>query len=60
MGALDGKNVVVIGGTSGIGLAVATAAKDAGANVWGASRTQEKIDAAAAGQPDIRFRPGHA
>ena len=57
MGALDGKNVVVIGGTSGIGLAVAAAAKDAGANVWGASRTQEKIDAAAARHPDIRFRP---
>lgn len=45
---LDGKRVVVIGGSSGIGLAVARAALDAGAAVTIASRSQDRLDAAAA------------
>ena len=53
--SLQGKNVVIIGGTSGIGLATAVMAQAAGANVWAASRTQEKISQAAALHPLIQF-----
>ncbi|MFV0594490.1 SDR family oxidoreductase [Shewanella sp.] len=42
----QGKNVVVVGGTSGINLAIANAFAQAGANVAVASRSQDKIDAA--------------
>ena len=52
---LTGKNVVVIGGTSGIGLATATAALQQGAEVWAASRSQDKIDRAQSDHPDIHF-----
>jgi NAD(P)-dependent dehydrogenase (short-subunit alcohol dehydrogenase family) len=55
MSALNGQNVVVIGGTSGIGLATAVAAKDAGANVWSASRSEEKVSQAAAAHAGINF-----
>ncbi|KAI8202365.1 hypothetical protein KHU50_004960 [Colletotrichum sp. SAR 10_65] len=41
---LEGKSVLVVGGTSGIGYAVAEASVEYGANVVVASRTQEKID----------------
>ena len=41
-----GKNVVVVGGTSGINLAIATAFAQAGANVAVASRSAEKVNAA--------------
>ncbi|WP_285114374.1 SDR family oxidoreductase [Leifsonia sp. fls2-241-R2A-40a] len=44
--SLNGKRVVVIGGTSGIGLATAHAAVDAGAEVIVASSRQSSIDAA--------------
>lgn len=44
--SLSGQRVVVIGGTSGIGLAVARAAAEAGASVIVASRRKTKIDAA--------------
>ena len=44
--ALDGKTVVVIGGSSGIGFAVARAALDEGAEVVVASSGQAKVDAA--------------
>ncbi|WP_348789895.1 SDR family oxidoreductase [Leifsonia sp. NPDC080035] len=44
--SLDGKRVVIIGGTSGIGLATAHAAVDAGAEVVVASSRQASIDAA--------------
>lgn len=43
---LDGQVVVVIGGSSGIGLGIARAADAAGARVVIASRSQEKLDAA--------------
>ncbi|MET8243645.1 SDR family oxidoreductase [Streptomyces sp. NPDC005202] len=43
---LQGQRVVVIGGTSGIGLAVAEAAAREGAEVVVASRRQESVDAA--------------
>lgn len=46
MGSLDNKNVVIIGATSGIGLATASLAVEEGANVWGVSRSQDKVDAA--------------
>jgi NAD(P)-dependent dehydrogenase (short-subunit alcohol dehydrogenase family) len=52
-GALHGKNVVVIGGTSGIGLATALGASQQGANVWAAGRSAahiEKATAAGAGR----------
>jgi NAD(P)-dependent dehydrogenase (short-subunit alcohol dehydrogenase family) len=45
-GRLRGKKVVVIGGTSGIGFAVAQAAKDQGAQVIVASSNQKNVDAA--------------
>ena len=46
--SLAQKNIVVIGGTSGIGLAAAVQASEAGASVWAASRSAEKIEAAQA------------
>lgn len=56
MADLNGKNVVVIGGTSGIGLATVAAAVVAGANVWGAGRTQTNIDAAKGAVPRARLK----
>lgn len=44
--SLGGSKVVVLGGSSGIGLAVAKAARDDGADVVIASRTTQKLDAA--------------
>lgn len=44
--SLAGKNVVVIGGTSGIGLATAVAASRLGATVWAAGRSAEHMDRA--------------
>ncbi len=46
--SLEGKKVVIIGGTAGIGLAAAQAAAAAGAKVWAAGRSQGHIDAAKA------------
>ena len=43
---LSRKNIVIIGGTAGIGLATAIAASELGANVWAAGRTQAHIDKA--------------
>lgn len=43
---LTGKNVVIIGGTAGIGLAAAQAAAAAGANVWAAGRSEGHIASA--------------
>jgi NAD(P)-dependent dehydrogenase (short-subunit alcohol dehydrogenase family) len=44
---LDGKTAVVIGGTSGIGLAIALGMADAGADVIASSRREAEVDAAA-------------
>jgi NAD(P)-dependent dehydrogenase (short-subunit alcohol dehydrogenase family) len=46
-GALLGRTVVVVGGSSGIGLEVARQAKQAGADVAIAGRSAEKLEAAA-------------
>jgi len=43
---LAGKNVVIIGGTAGIGLAAAQAAAAAGAKVWAAGRSEAHIETA--------------
>ena len=40
------QQVVIIGGSEGIGLAVATAARTLGARVLAVSRTKEKLEAA--------------
>ena len=58
--ALAGKNIVVIGGTSGIGLATAIAAGLSGAKVWAAGRSaghMEKAQAAitAAGATSVQL-----
>lgn len=45
-GKLQGKKVVVLGGTSGFGLATAKGAADAGAKVVIASRNRENVDRA--------------
>lgn len=45
---LDGKTAVVIGGTSGIGRAIAHGLAEAGADVVCTSRRQEQVEAAAA------------
>lgn len=45
---LSGKSAVVVGGTSGIGLAIAIGLAEAGADVAASSRRQEQVDAAAA------------
>ena len=49
--ALTGQHVVVIGGSSGMGLATARAAADAGAVVTIASSGKERLDAALADLP---------
>ena len=55
MGSLDSQKVVVIGGTSGIGLATAVAASAEGAAVWAASRSSEKVADCAERHPGINF-----
>ena len=45
---LTGKTAVVVGGTSGIGLAMAAGLAEAGADVVASSRRQEQVDEAAA------------
>jgi carbohydrate kinase (thermoresistant glucokinase family) len=45
---LTGKTAVVVGGTSGIGLAMAVGLAEAGADVVSSSRRQEQVDDAAA------------
>ena len=44
MSSLENQNVVIIGGTSGIGLAAAVLANAEGANVWAASRSEDRIN----------------
>jgi carbohydrate kinase (thermoresistant glucokinase family) len=44
---LTGKTAVVVGGTSGIGLAIAVGLAEAGADVVASSRRQEQVDDAA-------------
>src|ERR1700722_16738944 len=44
---LSGKSAVVVGGTSGIGLAMATGLAQAGADVVASSRRAEQVDEAA-------------
>ena len=56
MGVLDNQNVVITGGTSGIGLTTAIKAKEAGANVWAVSRTEEKVNAASVKHRGIVFQ----
>lgn len=62
--SLDGKRVVVIGGTSGIGFAVAALAAQLGAEVVIASSRTANVDAAlerlrgaTGGTIDLRVRP---
>lgn len=55
MSALENTNVVIIGATSGIGLATARQAAEAGANVWGASRSPENVDSAGRTVPNATF-----
>jgi NAD(P)-dependent dehydrogenase (short-subunit alcohol dehydrogenase family) len=55
MDKLDNQNVVVIGGTSGIGLATAILAHEAGANVWAVGRSADRIASASANHPSILF-----
>jgi NAD(P)-dependent dehydrogenase (short-subunit alcohol dehydrogenase family) len=50
-GSLQGQRVLVVGGSSGIGLAVAQQAGEAGASVTIASRSMAKLDAALSGLP---------
>ncbi len=45
---LNGKKIVVVGGSSGIGLSTAALCKEQGARVTIASRSRQKLDAAAA------------
>jgi NAD(P)-dependent dehydrogenase (short-subunit alcohol dehydrogenase family) len=49
--SLDGKRVIVIGGASGIGFAVAALARELGAEVVIASSTTAKVDAAVSRLP---------
>ena len=59
---LAGKNVVIIGGTAGIGLATAIAASELRAHVWVAGRSQGHIDkakAASGGTFEVRQADTH-
>ncbi|PDH37163.1 MAG: short-chain dehydrogenase [OM182 bacterium MED-G24] len=53
---LENRNVVITGGTSGIGLAVARMAKEAGANVWGVGRSEKRVQSAGEAVPGAQFR----
>ena len=53
---MDGMNVVVIGGTSGIGLATAISSAQRGATVFAGGRSLDKIEACQESYPDIQFR----
>lgn len=55
MGKLDRQQVVIIGGTSGIGLATAVRAEQEGARVLAASRSADKVASCRAAHPDIHF-----
>jgi len=55
MGKLDQHNVVIIGGTDGIGLATAVMAHAEGARVWAVGRDEARIKAAQKAYPDISF-----
>ncbi|MBO6656534.1 MAG: SDR family NAD(P)-dependent oxidoreductase, partial [Pseudomonadales bacterium] len=55
MSSLKGQNVVVIGGTSGIGLAAAIMAHAEGASVWAVSRSEDKVAQCQSDNPDIQF-----
>ncbi|HEX5370204.1 MAG TPA: SDR family oxidoreductase [Dehalococcoidia bacterium] len=52
---LDGKRAIVLGGTSGIGLATVRQLVAAGARVLAGSRSQEHVAAAAAEVPGAQF-----
>ena len=57
MNTLNGKSIVIVGGTAGIGLATAQAAAAAGAKVWAAGRSEahrNKAIAAAGGAFAVR------
>lgn len=59
---LSGKNVVIIGGTAGIGLATAIAASELGARVWAAGRSEKNLErarAAADGRFEVRQADTH-
>lgn len=60
--SLEGKTVVIIGGTAGIGLAAAQAAAAAGAKVWAAGRSAghiEQAKAVAKGSFEVRQADTH-
>ena len=62
MNTLQGKTVVVVGGTAGIGLATAQSAAAAGAKVWAAGRSEahrNRAMAAAAGAFEVREADTH-
>lgn len=48
MNTFASKNILIVGGSSGIGAATAKAFAELGARVTIASRNQEKLDASAA------------
>ncbi|MBL4680442.1 MAG: SDR family oxidoreductase [Pseudomonadales bacterium] len=52
---LEGKTVVVMGGTSGIGLATARQIEERGASVWALGRSAAKIEVAGKHNPKINF-----
>ena len=57
MGSIDNQNIVVVGGTSGIGLATAVNAASKGANVWAVSRSESKVKTCSDLHPHISFKP---
>lgn len=57
MSSIDNQNIVVIGGTSGIGLATAVNAASKGANVWAVSRSESKVKTCSDLHPHISFKP---
>lgn len=57
MNKLENQNVVIVGGTAGIGLATAIACSEAGAHVYAAGRSVENIEKAKKTAPaKINFR----
>ena len=55
MSSINKENIIIVGGTSGIGLATAVSASAKGANVWAVSRSKDRVKTCSELHPNIHF-----